>query len=155
MPDFNTGAQPVILVDAAGNEKTGFPPGATVTVTGTVTANEGTAVNATTNNLNSAATTNATSVKASAGNLYAIAASNASASPRFLKLYNKASAPTVGTDVPVLVIPIAANSIVMFEFGRLDQRFSTGIALAITGAIGDADTTAIGASEVKVCTTYV
>lgn len=155
MPNFSTGASPVILVDANGQERTAYPPGATVTVTGTVTANEGTAVNPTTSAVNSAATTNATSVKASAGNLYAIAASNASASPRFLKLYNKASAPTVGTDVPVLVIPIAANSIVMFEFGRLGQRFSLGIALAITGAIGDTDTTAIGAAEVKVCTTYV
>src|SRR5574343_280551 len=108
MPNFNTGAIPVILVDQNGAEKTAFPPGASVTVTGTVTANEGIATNPTTNNLNSAATTNATAVKTSSGNLYAISISNAAASPRFVKLYNKNAAPTVGTDVPVLVIPVAA-----------------------------------------------
>ena len=155
MPNFNTGAVPFILVDSNGQERTAFPPGATVTVTGTVTANEGTPAAATTNNLNSAATTNATAVKTSSGTLFAISISNAAASPRFVKLYNKNAAPTVGTDVPVLVIPVAASSSVVYEFGRLGQRFAAGIGLAITGAIGDTDTTAIGASEVKVCTTYV
>ena len=155
MPNFNTGAIPVILVDQNGAEKTAFPPGASVTVTGTVTANEGIATNPTTSNLNSAATTNATAVKTSSGNLYAISISNAAASPRFVKLYNKNAAPTVGTDVPVLVIPVAASASVVYEFGRLGQRFAAGIGLAITGAMADTDTTAIGASEVKVCTTYV
>ena len=155
MPNFATGATPVILVDAAGLEKTAFPPGATVTVTGTVTANQGTAANATPHTLNSAATTNATSVKTSSGNVYAIAASNINAAARFLKLYNKTSAPTVGTDVPVLTIPIPANSVVNVNFGAYGFRFAAGIALAITGAAADTDTTAIGASDVKVCTSYL
>jgi hypothetical protein len=48
----------------------------------------------------SAATTNATSSKTTAGNLYEITVSNPSAATVYLKLYNKATAPTVGTDIP-------------------------------------------------------
>lgn len=126
-----------------------------VGVSGTVTANEGSAATPTTNNLNSAATTNATSLKVSAGSLFTVAASNAGAAVRYLKLYNKSSAPVVGTDIPVLIIPIAAGDITVREFGRLGQRFSSGIALAITALMADTDATAIGAGEVKVCTSYV
>lgn len=104
---------------------------------------------------NSTATTNATSVKASAGSVFGVNVSNTGASARFLKLYNKASAPTVGTDVPVLTIPIAASAVGSVTLGSLGLRFTTGIAFAITGAAADTDTTAIGASEVKVALAYV
>lgn len=87
------------------------------------------------------ASTNAAVVKASAGSLYELAISNPTATPAYVKFYNKASAPTVGTDVPVLVIPAAANSAVSFPFGAIGKRFATGIAIATTGAIGDSDTT--------------
>jgi hypothetical protein len=127
----------------------------TTTVTGTVTANQGTALTPTASTINSAATTNATSVKNAAGTLYSIAASNVNAAARFLKIYNLAAAPTVGSSVPVLTIPIAANSSVNLNFGTYGLRLGTGIALAITGAAADADTTAIGASDVKVCTSYI
>lgn len=127
----------------------------TTAVSGTVTANQGTAANPTTSTINSAATTNATSVKNAAGNLYSITASNVNAATRFLKIYNKASAPTVGTDVPVLVIPIPTNSVQNIEFGTYGLRLGTGIALAITGAATDADTTAVAAGDVKVCTAYI
>ena len=113
-----------------------------------------TPVTPTTNFLNSAATTNATAVKASAGTLWSAVATNTSASTRYLKLYNKASAPTVGTDVPVLVITLPATSTVNVSGGSNGVRFSTGIALAVTGAAGDTDTTAIGAAEIKVASTY-
>lgn len=105
--------------------------------------------------LNSAATTNATSVKTSAGTLYGLTVTNTAASTRFLKIFNKASAPTVGTDVPILTIPIPANGIVTPTFGGLGLRLGTGIAYAITGAAADTDATAIGASEVKVAMSYV
>ncbi len=48
----------------------------------------------------SAASTNATSLKASAGTLFALYAVNLNAAMRYVKFYDKASAPTVGTDVP-------------------------------------------------------
>lgn len=128
---------------------------ATQPVSGTVTANQGTLATPTASNVNSAATTNATVVKASAGTVYHLVASNVSASPRYLKLYNKATAPTVGTDVPLVTIILPAGSTVPVNFGVLGHRFATGIGLAITGAAADNDTTAIAAGEVKVVTSFI
>jgi hypothetical protein len=109
----------------------------------------------TASNINSAATTNATSIKASAGTLYNSIISNTGASTRYVKFYNKASAPTVGTDVPVITIAIPTNGTVQANMGVLGHRFATGIALAITGGATDADTTVVGANEVKVLTSYI
>jgi len=94
-----------------------------------------------------AASTNATSLKATPGRIARMDLFNTSASIRYFKLYNKASAPTVGTDTPVLTIPIAANGqyLANFEFGKY---FSTGIAYAITGALADGDTTNVAAGDV-------
>ncbi|MFT3671302.1 hypothetical protein [Aestuariivirga sp.] len=130
----------------------------TVPVSGSLTS-AGTVTNTpavpTTSNTNSAASTNATSVKASAGTVYNVTATNINAAIRYLKLYNKASAPTVGTDVPVLTIPIPATGSVNLPFGELGKRFATGIAFAITAAAADTDTTAVAASEIKVSIDYV
>lgn len=93
--------------------------------------------------LTTAATTNATSVKTAAGNVFSLDVSNTSATQMFLKLYNKTSAPTVGTDIPISTIPIPANSFQSYTFGRLGKRFAAGIAFALTGAITAADTTAV------------
>lgn len=128
---------------------------ATQPVSGTVTANQGAFAAPTASNINSAATTNATSVKASAGTVYSVTASNTAASLRYVKLYNKASAPTVGTDVPVLTIVVPAGTTVNLPFGATGHRFAIGIALAITANAADSDTTAIGAAEVKVATAYI
>ena len=129
-----------------------------VTVSGSLTSG-GTVTNTpatpTQSFINSAATTNATSVKASAGTVYGITATNINAAIRYLKLYNKASAPTVGTDVPVLSIPIPATGQVSINPGAMGIRFGTGIALAITAAAADTDTTAVAASEIKVATSYI
>lgn len=103
---------------------------------------------------NSAATTNATSTKSSAGTLWSVSVSNINAAARFLKLYNKASAPALGTDVPVLVVPIPAGSNVTLAFGANGVRFSTGIAWALTGSAADSDTTAVSANEHKVALSY-
>jgi hypothetical protein len=128
---------------------------ATQPVSGTVTANQGSIVTPSASNINSAATTNATSIKASAGSVYNMAISNTSASPRYVKLYNKASAPTVGTDVPVLTIVVPAGALVQNNFGIVGHRFTTGIALAITSGAADNDTGAVAASDVKVLTSYI
>lgn len=124
---------------------------ATQPVSGTVTA---TPVTPSTTFTNSAATTNATSIKASAGTLWSVSVSNTNAAARFLKLYNKASAPTVGSDVPVLTVVIPATSVITVNGGSNGIRFATGIAFAITAAATDADTTAVAAAEIKVSTTF-
>src|SRR5579859_1492999 len=101
----------------------------------------------------SAASTNATSTKASAGLLYGFCVSNTNAAARFVKFYNKASAPTVGTDTPVLTVQVPPNSTVIRAYPE-GLTFSTGIAWAATGAITDADTTAIGLSDLSVDLNY-
>jgi hypothetical protein len=94
-----------------------------------------------------AATTNATSLKATPGNIVAIDLFNVAAYMVFVKLYNKASAPTVGTDTPVWTIPIPSSGgfSVVFNEG---EYFSTGIAFAITKLQADSDTTALVAGDV-------
>jgi hypothetical protein len=100
----------------------------------------------------SAATTNATSVKASAAKLGLVIVTNVNAAPRYLKLYNKASAPTVGTDTPVQVYAIPGSTtgggaVIPFPDGL---AFSTGLAFALTTGAADSDTAAVAANEVIV-----
>lgn len=127
----------------------------TATVSGTAAVNLASTTAPTVHTLNSAATTNATSVKATAGRVYSLLLSNQNAAARFFKLYNKASAPTVGTDIPVAVIPVPASSTLVLELGTFGVQFGTGIAYAVTGAIGDTDTTVITAGDFKVNMQYV
>ena len=105
--------------------------------------------------LSSAATTNATVVKGAAGSVFSVIASNVGAGAAFLKLYNLAVAPTVGTSVPVLTIPIAPSGVVALDFGTLGVRFATGIAFAITNLVADSDATVIVAAQVKVMLGYL
>ncbi len=98
--------------------------------------------------LSAAASTNATSVKNGAGRLVKIRGYNAKAALVYLKLYNKASAPTVGTDTPIMTIPLKASSDFDFDMQVLGANFSTGIAYALTGAVTDADTTALVAGDI-------
>lgn len=105
----------------------------------------------------SAATTNATSVKASAGSIGSIICGNNGAGIAYLKLYNKASAPTVGTDTPVHTILIPGNTAgAGFSYPiPAGLSFSTGIAFAVTGGMAVADTTAVGAAQVCVNLGYL
>lgn len=94
----------------------------------------------------SAATTNATSVKASAGQLFGWSVNNTNAAVRYLKLYNKASAPTVGTDTPLLTISIPAGGKAEFQT-PIGIAFGTGLAFALTTGVADSDTAAVSANE--------
>lgn len=101
----------------------------------------------------SAATTNATNVKASAGDIGGIQAYNNSATVYYLKIYDKATAPTVGTDTPVKTIVIPANTSGAgsnISFASPGISCLNGISFAITGGIADADTTACAASAVVI-----
>jgi hypothetical protein len=106
-----------------------------------------TKANATSRIASAAATTNATSAKAAAGNIHTITGFNAAGSVRYLKIYNKASAPTVGTDVPVMTIAIPAGQSIGLSW--LNGYFlSTGIAYALTTGAADADTGALTLADV-------
>ncbi len=95
----------------------------------------------------SAATTNSTLVKAGPTLVHGLILSNDAAAKKYVKLYNKVSAPTVGTDTPVLTIMLPAGSTTVFEFPE-DTTFSLGLGFGITGAIADNDTTATAANDV-------
>lgn len=104
----------------------------------------------------SAATNNATSLKASAGHLCYVIASNVNAAVRYLKFYNKATAPNPASDTPVLVVPLPPSSaFCSISFGENPVYFSTGIAFAIVTGIGDSDNTATAASEQNVNMGYL
>jgi hypothetical protein len=115
-----------------------------------------TAGGATPYKLVSAASTNATSLKNGAGQIYSIVAMNINAAVRYLKLYNKASAPTVGTDTPVQVYAIpGATTGGGFSINiPVGMEFTTGISFALTTGITDADTGAVAASEILVNIIY-
>ena len=93
----------------------------------------------------SANTTNATAAKASAGKLFSVNGYNSTATVTYLKFYDKATAPTVGTDVPVLTYALPATAAFSFPvpFG-----FATGIGYGLVTGAADADNTAVGAGDV-------
>lgn len=128
---------------------------ATVTnVTGYTAAS--TSLPATTHHLISANTTNATNVKASAGNIYGGAIANNGAANAYFKVYNKASAPTVGTDTPIatLLIP-PSRTLYLASVWPLGCRLSTGISYALTTGMAVADTAAVAAAQCSVHLNYV
>ena len=130
----------------------------TVTTVSTVTAvtTAGTpAAPATPLIINSAASTNGQLVLTGTSGLQALFATNTGAGAAYVKLYNKATAPTVGTDTPAMIItvPAAAAGVpgsVEITPGFNGYRFALGLGLAITGGAADSDTTAVTAGQVKV-----
>lgn len=90
----------------------------------------------------SAASTNATNVKASAGTVTSVTAVNTTATLYYLKLYDKASAPTCGTDTPVQTYPVPASATgAGLTVNPVNGfAFSLGIGFCLTGGIADADT---------------
>lgn len=130
----------------------------TVTNVTTVAAvtNAGTpAVPATPYILNSLASTNGTLILTGTSGLHAFYATNIGATAAFVKLYNKATAPAVGTDVPAMILAVPAAvagvpGVCTLPVGFQGFRFALGLGIAITGAVGDTDTTAVAAGQVKV-----
>lgn len=99
--------------------------------------------------LNSPATPAVQTVKGSAGRLLGFYVVNSNAAARFLKVFNVVS-PTLGTTSATLDIPIPPNSaepvFVSLEGGI---AFGTAITVAITGAGGLTDNTAITLNDVR------
>lgn len=99
-------------------------------------------------------TTNSTSVKGAPGCVYHIVVSNLTASAKFLKLYDKATAPTVGTDTIKATIPVQANNTLVVDLSE-GMNFTAGIAYGLTGAVGDSDTTALAANDMVLTLGYI
>lgn len=94
----------------------------------------------------SAATANPTLVKNAAGKVLGWALANNSASWRYVKLHNQATAPTAGAGV-VRTIAIPPNGLAQW-FSEGGITFATGIGLTVVAGAPDADATAVGANEV-------
>ena len=107
----------------------------------------GTAGGWTPSRVKTAATTNATSVKASPGQIGGYALFNGSAATRFVKFYDLATAPTVGTSTPLftVILPAGAGANVCFPGGI---QCAAGIAWDCTAGVADADATATAADDV-------
>jgi len=126
------------------------------TVTATVTAGTvNPVVPATPYFLNSAATTNGALIITGTSGLQAFYATNEGATVAYVKLYNKATAPTVGTDIPEMILPVPAAvsgvpGVANPNIGFSGFRFALGLGIAITGAAVYTDTTAVAAGQVKV-----
>jgi hypothetical protein len=92
-------------------------------------------------------TANSTLVKTGAVSLTGISLTNKSSGIIYFKFYNKATAPTVGTDVPVLVIGLPATSTTMHHWPE-GIPFSLGLGYGIVTDVTDAGTTAVAANDV-------
>jgi len=82
---------------------------------------------------------------------------NTNAAARYLKIYNKASAPTVGTDVPVQVYTIPGNAAgagLVVPIPACGIALGTGFAFALTSGAATADTGAVAAAEIVVSYSY-
>jgi hypothetical protein len=109
---------------------------------------------ATISRTNSAGSNNSTSLKASAGKVIFASGFNVAAYPVYLKFYNKATAPTPGSDVSVWVEGIAAG--VRFDVQPPPGiNFATGIAFAIVKGIAESDNTAVLANDCVVNIGYL
>lgn len=85
-------------------------------------------------------------VKASMGRIGGGIVSNNAAAARFLKLYDKATAPT-SSDTPVMTIQLPQASAISLD-GLRDMQFLNGISYRASNAIADNDTTAPTANDV-------
>jgi hypothetical protein len=91
----------------------------------------------------STASNNSTPVAGAGQNLLNwLFVTNTTTTTYYMKLYNKATAPTCGTDTPVMNIPLLPTSATangQIAMGFDNTKFSLGIGFCITGALADND----------------
>jgi hypothetical protein len=95
-----------------------------------------------------------TTIKTSAGSLFEVSLFNPTTATIYFKLYNKASGPTVGTDAPLVTIPVPAGQLASMDLGAVGKRFTTGISFAQTAGAAKTDTVA-PAAGLQLSLTYI
>ena len=102
------------------------------------------------------ADTNLAVVKAAPGRVYGFSIANPSAAAKFVRLYNKATAPIIANDAALIqrTIMVPAGGIASYHLGAGMAGFTAGIAIAATGAIGDTDATALAANDLIIQIDY-
>lgn len=104
----------------------------------------------------SAANTNVTLVQAGPSQLHGFSLANTNAAIRYLKLYDKATAPNLLLDnllmKMVILIP-ATNGTVNLAFDA-PIGFTLGLCFALVAGIGDTDATAVTAGDTAISIFY-
>lgn len=105
----------------------------------------------------SGASTNATLLRAGPTQVGFIYAGNINAAVCYLKLYNKATAPTVGTDTPVATLMIPGSTTgggFSLSIPGGTTAFPLGLGYALTTGVADSDTSGVAANEVTLWICY-
>lgn len=81
---------------------------------------------------------------------YSIA--NNTASAKYVRFYNKATAPNPAADAALVVLRVLvpANGIAAFHIANGLDGFAQGLGIAATGAAGDSDATALAANDLLI-----
>jgi hypothetical protein len=93
----------------------------------------------------STADTNIAVIKGSAGQIGGWYCQNTTAAVKYLKLYNKTTNPTIGTDVPAMTVPLPVGFSQSMPYTGI--AFGTGMSMAIVGGYLDADATALATGD--------
>ncbi len=102
----------------------------------------------------SAGSTNATSVSTTPTVLHSIVVQNVNAAVRYIKLFDKASAPTVGTDTPVLNIGLQGSATGPSVSIVVNANFTLGLAFALVTGAALLNNSAVTASDVMLNLLY-
>lgn len=97
-----------------------------------------------------AASTNATSIETSSCLFFGGFVCNIAAYAVFLKVYDLAAAPTVGTSVPFMTFGIQAAQSTPIYIPDYGEKFTNGFAIAVTKFLQDSDNTDVGANDLTV-----
>lgn len=97
--------------------------------------------------LSAAGSVNSTLVRAGVGAIATINGVNAAAAVRYLKLYDKATAPTIGTDTPIATFHLLASVPFSFSFPK-GLAVALGIGYGFTTAAADNSTAAVTAADI-------
>lgn len=105
----------------------------------------------------STASTNATLIRGSAGSIFNIIVHNTHAgggSSITVRLYDKATAPVVGTDVPMIIFHVQSNDSKELNFTS-GITFKNGIGYSITAGNSLLDATPVDADGVQIYIGYI
>lgn len=133
-------APTIAIVDGSGNQVTSFGGAAS-----NVASNK---------HIISAGSDNAANIKNAAGVLFGVHVYNNAAYPVYVKLYNKATTPTVGTDPVFKTIGIQAGTQRDVSITGGGLTMATGIGIGIVKGIADSDDTAVLANDCAVDVEY-
>lgn len=98
-------------------------------------------------------TNNATLIAAGEHTVHGVQVSTIGAAPAYLKLYDKVTAPTCGTDTPKKVIAITAAATAangMANNVSLGSSFQQGLGFCVVTGIADSDNTAPAAATFNI-----